>query len=144
MIFVSLQQHGTNNELIIICIFSVYTVYLVRHESKGLILFSFPPLGTCLLPWKHSLQAWSFFPQYILNILAEGLTCTWISLWLITEELGNYFFTSWLTSATNPFEHLSMPLQKGCSEFQSAEPLRLESVRGPFSTGCGNLSLTTS
>lgn len=94
-------------------------------------------------PTQTSPQAWNFLPQYALNTLTDGLNrldflCDWS-----TEKLENYFFTSWLTSATNPFVHLSIPLQKVCRGFQSAELLRLEWVQGPFSTGCGNLSLTT-
>lgn len=144
MIFVSLQQHCTSNELIIICIFSVYTVYLVRHESKGLILFSFPLLGTCLLPWKHSFQAWSFFPTIYIKHTGWG-TDLYLNFSVADHRgVGKLFLHFLVDLGHESIRTSPCHCKKGCSEFQSAEPLRLESVRGPFSTGCGNLPLTTS
>lgn len=69
----------------------------------------------------------------------------WISLiFPMTDPQRSWKIISSLLGWPQPRirSYISIPLQKDCSGFQSAELLRLEWVQGPFSTGCGNLSLT--
>lgn len=70
----------------------------------------------------------------------------WIDLiFSVTDPQRSWKIISSLLGWPQPWIHsyISIPLQKDCRGFQSAELLRLEWVQGPFSTGCGNLSLTT-
>lgn len=63
----------------------------------------------------------------------------------VTDPQRSWKIISSLLGWPQPRIHsyISIPLQKDGRGFQSAELLRLEWVQGPFSTGCGNLSLTT-